>query len=144
MTHTREMLEASPVEITLDIGDVADAIDACLTCAQSCTACADSDLAEPEVESMRRCISLDQDCADLCEAAARLLSRPAHWNEFVLHRVLQACVRACTDCAEECAMHAAHHRHCALCEKACRACARACGVVLEDEAFVELQKIAGG
>lgn len=46
--------------------------------------------------------------------------------------------------AEECERHAGHHRPCAICAEACRGCARACGVLLEDEAFEELQELAGG
>jgi hypothetical protein len=143
MTHTQEMLAASPAKVALDAADVAAAIDACLTCAQTCTACSDSDLAEDNVDAMRRCIALDQTCADVCTTVARVLSRPAHWDHIVVHRLLQACVQACTSCAEECAGHADHHRHCAICAKACRACAQACGTLLEDEAFAELQKLAG-
>jgi hypothetical protein len=144
MTDTREMLEASPATIALDAADVATAIDACWTCVQTCTTCADSDLAEEQVEEMRTCIALDQTCADVCATVARVLSQPAHWDHLVVHRLLQACVRACTSCAEECARHADHHRHCALCAKSCRACAHACNALLEDEAFGELQKLAGG
>jgi uncharacterized membrane protein len=144
MTDTRAMLEASPTDVPLDVTDVAAAIDACLNCVQACTGCADADLAEQDVEGLRTCIALDQDCADVCDLMARALSRPAHWDHLVVHRLLQACVRVCTACAEECARHADHHRHCAICEKACRACARACDDLLEAEAFKELQKLAGG
>jgi len=144
MTDTREMLEASPTATPLDVGEVAAAIDACLNCVQSCTSCADEDLAEQNVEEMRRCIALCLDCADVCDLTARLLSRPAHWNSFVIHRVLQACSRICAECAEECARHAAHHRHCAICERVCRVCVQACNALLDAEAFEELQKIAGG
>ena len=144
MTHTEDMLNASPVPAALGAAEVAAAIDACLTCVQTCTSCADADLAEPNVEDMRRCLALDQTCGDVCAVTARLLSRPAHWDHFVIHRIVQACSRACADCAEECSRHAAHHRHCAICEKACRACERACNELLEAEAFEELQKLAGG
>jgi hypothetical protein len=143
MTDTREMLDASPAALALDAADVAAAIDACLTCAQTCTACADSDLAEEHVDAMRTCIALDQTCADVCATVARVLSRPAHWDHLIVHPLLGACVRACTTCAEECARHADHHRHCAICAKACRACVAACSALLEDEAFEELQKLAG-
>jgi uncharacterized membrane protein len=144
MTDTRDMLESSPTAAPLGAGEVADAIDACLACLQACTSCADEDLAEDDVENMRLCIALDHNCADLCDVTARLLSRPAHWNPFVIHRVLQACVRICADCADECARHAAHHRHCAICERVCRACVEACNTLLDSEAFEELQKLAGG
>lgn len=143
MTDTRAMLDASPVEIPLDPDEVAAAIDACLNCLQACTSCADSDLVEDDVEEMRRCIALDQTCADLCAVTARTLSRPAYWDRFVVHRLLQACSRTCAECAEECAQHAAHHRHCAICEKVCRVCVQACDALLEAEAFEELQKLAG-
>ena len=138
------MLDATRVEIPLDLDDVAAAIDASLTCLQTCTACADCDLAEQEVTELATCIALCVECADVCGLVARTLSRPAHWDQFVVHRLLQACVRTCTASAEECARHAEHHRDCAICARACRACAHACSELLEDEAFAELQKLAGG
>ena len=144
MTDTSEMLKASPVELPLNLDHVAAAIDACLTCEQSCTSCADSDLAEQDIAEMSRCIALCIECSDVCGLVARSLSRTSRWDEFVIHRLLQACVRTCTNSAEECTRHAEHHRHCAICAKACRACARACSDLLEDEAFGELQKLAGG
>jgi len=121
MTHTREMLESSPTGVPLGISEVAAAIDACFDCEQAC-----------------------RSCADVCDVTARVLSAPGAWNEFVVHRLLQACVRVCTNCAEECARHAAHHRHCAICEQVCRVCIQACSRLLDAEAFAELQKLAGG
>jgi uncharacterized membrane protein len=143
MTDTRDMLDASPVKVELGATDVAAAIDACLNCLQSCVSCANSDLAEDDFEEMRRCIAIDQNCADICDVTARVLSRPAFSDDFVVHRLLQACVRVCTLCAEECHKHAHHHRHCAICEKACLACVYACNALLDAEAFEELGKLAG-
>ena len=143
MTDTRAMLEASSSSLPLGVAEVATVIDACLNCLQACTSCADSDLAERDVDDMRDCIALDHSCADVCEVTARLLSRPSHWDPYVVHRLLQACARVCASCAGECARHADHHRHCAICEKACRACAQACNALLDTEAFEELQKLAG-
>jgi hypothetical protein len=143
MADTRDMLDASPRGVPLGVAEVATAIDACLKCLQACTSCADADLAEDDIDEMRTCIALCLNCADVCQLTARALSRPAHWEPFVVHRLLQACVRTCTSCAEECARHAEHHRHCAICEKVCRACLRACNVLLDAEAFEELQKLAG-
>jgi hypothetical protein len=143
MSHTEEMLDAAPTGVPLNTHDVAAAIDACLSCLQSCTSCADSDLAEQDVDEMARCIALCVTCADVCDITARLLSRPAHWEPFVVHRALQACVRTCTDSADECAKHAPHHRHCAICEQVCRRCIDACNAVLDDETFEELQNLAG-
>ena len=143
MTDTRQMLDASPVAVQLGADEVAAAIDSCLTCLQACISCANSDLAEPDVEEMRTCVAIDQNCADVCDVTARVLSRPTYSDDFVVHRLLQACVRLCTTCAEECHKHAHHHRHCAICEKACLACVYACNKLLEAEAFEQLEKLAG-
>jgi hypothetical protein len=144
MTKTREMLEASPTGVPLGAAEVAAAIDACLTCVQSCTSCADADLVEEDVAEMRACIALCLDCADICDLVARVLSRPAQSDHLVVHRLLRACVRQCTLCTEECSRHAEHHRHCAICARTCRACEAACAALLEVEAFEELEKLAGG
>jgi len=143
MTLARDMLEASPVKSELGAADVAAAIDAGMTCAQACTSCADSCLAEEEVAALRRCVVLCVACADVCATTVRLLSRPYGAQHAVTHRALKACVRACGSSAEECERHASHHHHCALCAKACRACIQACNTLLEAEAFKELEKLAG-
>ena len=143
MTATIDMLNASPTAIPCGVEEVAAAIDACLACMQTCTSCADSDLAEPDAAEMSTCAALCVTCADSCQVTARVLSRPAHWDDLVVHRLLQACVRTCTSSADECARHAAHHRHCAICEKVCRACVQACTALLDAERFAELQKLAG-
>jgi hypothetical protein len=129
------MLEASPAEIPADLDRLAAAIDACLTCMQTCTACADFDLAEPDLAEMSTCIALCIECADVCGLLARTLSRPTRWDQTAIQRLLQACVRTCTESARECEHHAAHHRHCAICAGACGACAHACSDLLADDAF---------
>jgi hypothetical protein len=139
MTVTKDMLEASPVGVPADVDTVAAAIDACLECLQSCTACADEDLAEPDIDELRTCIARCLNCAEVCDVTARLLSRPAHWDLPVIRHLLQACVRVCTICSEECARHAHHHRHCAICQRVCDACIRACGALLAAEALKEQQ-----
>jgi hypothetical protein len=138
------MLEASPVQTDLDRDAVAEAIEACLTCAQTCTSCANSDLAEPDVADLARCTALCITCADVCLTTMQVLSRPFASEHRVTHHVLRACVLTCTSSAEECKRHAAHHRHCAVCETACRACLHACEALLQAEAFQQLEKLAGG
>ena len=130
MTTTQDMLDTVPTSVPLGAELVAVAVDACLKCTQSCTTCADADLVEPDIDEMRDCIASCLNCADVCALTARLLSRPAHSDDYVVHRLLQACVRVCTTCEEECHRHAYHHRHCALCEKVCRECVDACNRVL--------------
>jgi len=144
MTHTREILEAAPSVPGFDVEDLATAIDACTDASVACTACADADLAEDDVASLRVCIELDADCADICSATARVLSRRARYDVLLVQRLLQACVRACASCAEECERHAEHHRHCALCGEACRTCQRTCEKLLQAEAFEQVQALAGG
>jgi hypothetical protein len=143
VTSAREMLDASPAGVPLGAAEVAAAIDACLTCVQSCTSCASADLFEDTVAEMRPCIARCTDCADVCGLVARILSRPAQSDHAVAHRLLQACVRQCALCAQECARHAEHHRHCAICASACRACEAACRALLDAEALQELEKLAG-
>jgi hypothetical protein len=143
VSFARDMLEASPVQTELGIDAVAEAIDACLTCAQTCTSCANSDLAEPDVAELARCAALCTVCADVCLTTMQVLSRPFAANHRVTHSVLRACVLTCTDSAEECHLHAPHHRHCAICEKACLACLHACEALLQAEAFQQLEKLGG-
>jgi len=138
MTDTRAMLDASPAGPPAGAAEIAAAIDGCLNCLQTCTSCNDADLAEKDVAELSTCVALCTTCADVCHVTARVLSRSAHWDNFVVHRVLQACVRSCTSSADECHRHAAHHRHCAICEKACRTCIDACNALLELEIFEAL------
>jgi hypothetical protein len=130
VTDTKDMIEAVPGGAPLGAEAVAAAIDACLACLQSCTTCANADLAEPDVAEMRTCIARCTTCADVCGTTARVLSRPAESETEVVRLLLQACVRTCTSCAEECARHARHHRHCAICERVCRTCVEACTALL--------------
>ncbi len=143
VTDTQEILDTVPTGVPLKSADVAAAIDACLRCVQTCTTCANADLAEEEFEELRKCAALCINCADVCDVTARVLSRPAHWDPVIVHRLLQACVRACEASAEECARHAHHHRHCAICETVCRACTRACIALLDADAFEQNQNVAG-
>jgi hypothetical protein len=143
MTNSKEMLNASPTGVTLGVSEVATAIDACLNCVQACTSCADSDLVEEDVDTLRTCIALDQNCAEVCDVTAGVLSRVAHWDEFVVQCLLQACVRICTTCARECSQHAAHHRHCAVCETVCLECVEACSALLDAEALAGIQRLGG-
>ena len=144
MSHTRQMLDAGRSSGVFDLDDLAAAIDACGECVQSCTSCAGADVVEEDVAELRRCIGLCLDCADVCAATARVLSRQGRYDTLMVQRLLQACVRACASSAEECSRHAAHHRHCAVCAEVCTACEQACRKLLEAEALEELQALAGG
>ena len=134
-TYSLQMLDAFLAAVPVGAGELAAAIDACLTCVQACTACADSDLIEPDVATLRACVAINVVRADICDATARVLSRPGQWDLLTVRDQLVTCVRSCTACAEECDRHAEHHRHCAICAEVCRACLRACTALLAGEAF---------
>ena len=74
-TLSKEMLEAHPAAAQVDRDLLARCIDECLACLQSCTACADADLAEEDVAEMRRCIRLCLDCGGVVPGALRDLRR---------------------------------------------------------------------
>lgn len=135
MTETLEILCASPAGTPVGAAELAAAIDACLTCVHGCTACADSDLIEPDLDTLRACVAINLICADICDATARVLARPGQWDLLTVRDLLVTCVRSCTACAEECDRHAEHHRHCAICAEVCRACLRACTALLQGEAL---------
>lgn len=119
-------MDSYPADINLDRGALAHCVDACFACAQACTACADACLSEKQVQEMTKCIRTDLDCADLCEATGRVLSRHTGYDANLSRALLQACMQACKTCADECEKHANRHEHCKLCAEACRHCAQAC------------------
>ncbi len=82
------------------------------------------------VAELTTCIRLNLDCADICTATGRMLSRPTDWNVTLIRSVLEACRTACQACGEECARHAEMHEHCTVCAEACRRCEQACTELL--------------
>jgi hypothetical protein len=127
---TREMIRTTPAEIGFDGDALAECIDACFACAQTCTACADACLGEDMVAELRRCITGDLNCADICLATGRVLSRQTGYDADITRAVLAACRDACRRCAEECERHAEHHEHCRICAEMCRRCEAACDRLL--------------
>ena len=84
-----------PRTFNLDAGQLAEAIDALLTCAQACTACADACLAEDDVAAMVKCIRTNLDCADICETTMRVLSRQTEYDANITRAQREACAQAC-------------------------------------------------
>jgi hypothetical protein len=126
----REIIELHPRPSSLDRRLLLRCIDDCLDCDATCTACADADLGEEDVQELIRCVRLCLDCADLCDATARVLTRQTELDFGLLGATLEACLVACRVCAEECERHAAHHEHCRICAEVCRGCEQACGELL--------------
>lgn len=127
MSTTTDMIKTHPNPTEdLNVDHLAEAIDAALACAQTCTSCADACLAEESVADLRECIRTNLDCADICAATAAVLSRRTGSNIEVVKALLTTCRDACAACAKDCESHAGHHEHCRICAEACRRCERAC------------------
>lgn len=126
MDRVREMFRTHPAPAS-DAGEEAFAlVQAAAECAYCCTTCADACLEEGDPSALRKCIRLNQDCAEICATTAMLISRPGEQDRGVLRAQLEACVAVCRACADECDEHADMHEHCRVCAACCRECAEAC------------------
>jgi len=126
MSSIEPMLQTHPEARGAADAALVACVQACYGCAATCTICADACLAEEQVDTLRRCIRLNLDCADICRATGAVASRLSRTARGVLRAQLQACLEVCRACGDECASHAHHHEHCGVCAEACRACAEAC------------------
>jgi hypothetical protein len=75
MRAIEQMLSATPNRVALDRRLLEDCIEACVECELACTGCADACLGAKDVDPLRRCIRLNQDCAGACNLTARVLVR---------------------------------------------------------------------
>jgi hypothetical protein len=131
MTYAAPIDQANPSKPSVDANALVEGIRACFDCAQACTADADADLGERQVQAMVRCIRLCLDCADVCLATGKMLSRQTAFEPTTARATLQACVQTCKVCGDECQEHAQHGiAHCRTCLEACRRCEQACKTVL--------------
>lgn len=128
--NIRSMLASHPNRSEGDIEVLAPSIEALLKCATTCTTCADACLSEEKVDTLRTCIQLNLNCADICSTTGHLLCRTNAASDSLLHTQLEACRDICAACAEECERHADMHEHCRLCAEACRACEEQCSSLL--------------
>lgn len=131
MSSVPSMLEAHPWPGHVDREALAGCIEACVACAQTCDSCADACLSEDGVAELRKCIRLNLDCADICAATGRVLTRQTEYDAPVSKAQLEACRQACATCGEECARHAEMHEHCRICAEECRDCEAACARLLD-------------
>ena len=126
MSYAKQLLDTYPRDVNLDADLLAGAIDALSDCAQACIADADDDLSEQNIADMVKCIRLCLDCADVCAATLRVVSRQTEYDANVTRPLLEACVAACRSCGDECEHHAHMYEHCRVCTEACRRCEQAC------------------
>ena len=121
----RDMLAAHPRSSVLDRDLPLRCIDECI----ECTATHELRRRRPRIAGrgeMIRCIRLCLDCADVCQATARILIRQTEPDLGVLRAAVEACTATCRASAEECEKHASHHEHCRICAEVCRRCEQAC------------------
>jgi hypothetical protein len=130
MTHGDMLWADSAPARQIDSELLLRCIEACFDCAQACAECADACLSDPAVADLTECIRSDLDCADMCEATGRLLSRFTGNDTNLTRAFLDTCAAACRACAEECERHASTHAHCAACVEACRRCEETCEALL--------------
>jgi hypothetical protein len=91
----QQMLGAHPQPTSLNRDALLRCIDECFGCAATCTRCADACLVEQDVQVLVRCVRLNLDCADGCDAAGRILTRQTAPDVGVLRAAIQACAAAC-------------------------------------------------
>lgn len=131
MKTTDMMLRRHPRADVQHIGDYVETLDALEACGVACTSCADACLGEHEhMERLRRCITTNLDCADVCAATAHVLTRQTEAPNEIVHAQLHACIVACQTCAEECERRSDMHEHCRICAEACRHCQERCNYML--------------
>lgn len=131
MTHyVKQMLETHPWPGNVDRDVLSRCIEECFSCAAICTSCADACLSEEMVAEMRKCVRLNLDCADICDATGRVLTRQTEYDAPTSKAQLESCREACRTCAEECERHVEMHEHCKICAEACRRCEQACQELL--------------
>ena len=87
-------------------------------------------LVEEHLEHLRRCITTDLDCADICSATAQILVRQTEPPHEIVQAQLRACIIACQVCAEECERHGDMHDHCRINADTCRYCQERCNFLL--------------
>lgn len=126
MHSAEKMLQTHPMESPGDVSHLIHCIEECFNCAQACTSCADACLGEDAVQDLTRCIRLNLDCADICIATGKIMSRLTDADWSLSKAQAEICAEACRKCAEECQLHAGNHDHCGVCAESCRRCAEAC------------------
>lgn len=116
MTTAATMLDAHPDLPPVDTRLHGDTVDALLEAARTARQCADACLHEPG-DTMRSCVTLDLDVADLATATSNMVIRLA--DPAAVVAALAACRAALRACAAECRDHGSSLRHCAICAEVC-------------------------
>ena len=129
MTTTERMIATHPFSSARE--HLVETLQTVADCAQVCSICADACLNEPTVINLTRCITINLDCATICDATAAVLTRQGLDQPSILTAQLKACMEACRVCGEECERHATMMEHCRVCAAQCRRCEAACRELLD-------------
>jgi hypothetical protein len=133
MSLVEKLLDAYPAETGMPPRLLGDAVDKLYECAGVCLTCADAAAAEQDPEKIVmsiKCVRLDNDCADLCTVAARILARQTGYDAPTTMAVIEATrtvLRASADAGEE----FKGTPHFDLSAKACRETERLLGELAE-------------
>lgn len=130
MSYIRQIFESHPIDPSSNHDVDIECIAACFACSEACNVCADACLAESNLAELVGCIRNNLDCADICLATARVISRLTATNKEMAGSLLRACADACRICGAECSRHGEKMVHCKICAEACQRCAAACESLL--------------
>src|SRR5262249_22616229 len=97
---------------------------ACTDCLRECESCAH--LVASGQKDRLRTLGTCADCAEVCTAAAKIVSRYGP----LIGTICESCAKACDTCAAECEKHG-NDEHMQRCAKVCRDCAKACQDMLK-------------
>jgi hypothetical protein len=130
-TSTREMLDSLTIQSSVDLGKLANAIEALLNTERTSTACAGAMVGVEGSSTMANAIRADLDTVDVVHATRSVLTRFVGDNVAVVRAELVAAIAASERSNLECGKHAHHHGHCRLCADATSACITACRELLD-------------
>ena len=97
---------------------------ACTMCLRECESCAHhcahlvADGKKEHMKTLGTCV----DCAQFCDAAARIVS---HRGPMAV-LICESCAKACDVCGKACEEVGGNDEHMQRCAKACRDCAKEC------------------
>ena len=95
-------------------------IEELYSCEARCKQSNEDCLLDSENETLKRCMILTQECADICRITANSFEMGSENAE----RFLILCSDICEECARECEKHS--YNHCQECAHVCFKCAEMC------------------
>ena len=109
-------------------GKTSECAKACSDCARACSSCSThcAEMLGAGKAAHKASLMSCQDCADVCNAAAEIVSRRGPMTDLIC----RACADACGLCGKECEKFPSD-KHMTMCAKECRRCEKACRDMLK-------------